>query len=593
MKRSTRGLAPALRAQLDQARALAQRNYLSEARTLCAGICSAQPRSAEVWFLLGSIHGQLREHLQAADCLERAIRLHPDMPEAHYNLALVRQQLGEGASAISHLRKAILLRPDYADAYHELANAHRAGGQTDDAVKCYQRCLAIQPEGWLANFNLANTLLLTGEYEQAERHFQLALDLPPPNPGSHSGLLHVMNYFHQDPEAVFSQHRAWWQRHCSKLPLVRPAGRSHGEHGRIRVGYVSPDFHRHSVAYFIEPLLRNHDRSDFQISCYSDTTQPDDVTDRLHTLTERWRDIGTLTDAAVAELIRQDEIDILVDLAGHTNQNRLMVFARKPAPIQVSYLGYPNTTGMPVMDYRLSDAEADPPDLHDALYTETLVRLPHGFLCYAPPPEAPPVTQRHSSRPLTFGSFNHLAKINPQVIALWAELLKSLPEARLLIKNTGLENERARERLYQRFQELGVSRDRIGLRGRIASITEHLALYNDMDIALDTFPYNGTTTTCEALWMGVPVVTLAGNMHAGRVGTSLLTRIGLQDLIASTYDEYVSCARTLARDADRLSQLRTSLRERLATSPLCDGRDFATLIEDAYRKMLRPSDGPE
>ena len=356
---------------------------------------------------------------------------------------------------------------------------------------------------------------------------------------------------------------------------------------RLKIGYVSPDFRGHSVAYFVEPLLKGHDRQAVEVFCYAEVTRPDTVTAHLQGLVDHWLVTVGLSDEELAERIRADGIDILVDLAGHTANNRLRVFARKPAPVQVTWLGYPNTTGLEAIDYRLVDAVTDPVGEADAWASETLVRLEGGFLCYgglkdAPEPTVPPCLKTGT---VTFGSFNNPAKVSAATFDAWATLLSRLPQARLLLKGKPFADAATRALFLARLGERGVAAERVELVAWLPGTAAHLALYHRVDIALDPFPYNGTTTTCEALWMGVPVVTLRGDRHAGRVGASLLSQIGLTDLIANSVEEYVEIALALARNPGRLDDLRRALRPRMAASPLCDGRAFARKMEAAFRTM--------
>jgi predicted O-linked N-acetylglucosamine transferase (SPINDLY family) len=325
------------------------------------------------------------------------------------------------------------------------------------------------------------------------------------------------------------------------------------------------------------------------VYCYSDVKSSDVVTDEIKRLADHWRPISGQPDAAVADQIRKDGIDILVDLAGHTAGNRLPVFARKPAPVQVTWLGYPNTTGMPVIDYRLTDEIADPQGEADQYHSETLIRLPDGFLCYDAPDNVPDVSglrARKTGR-ITFGSFNNLPKINEEVIRLWSRLLHNVPNSCLLLKSKQLADEPTRQRFLELFSATGIGSERIKLLPRTPSTAGHLALYHQIDIALDPFPYNGTTTTCEALWMGVPVITLRGNRHSGRVGASILTRIGLQEMIAESEGQYVQIGMKLAENIDRLEQLRSQMRQRMKTSPLCDGKCFARTMENTFRNIWK------
>jgi predicted O-linked N-acetylglucosamine transferase (SPINDLY family) len=355
----------------------------------------------------------------------------------------------------------------------------------------------------------------------------------------------------------------------------------------MNIGYFSPDFKRHSVAWFVEPLLAAHDQSRFKIFCYGNVASPDATTKRIADSCEEWRDIARLGDEWVGDLVRADRIDILVDLAGHTGDGRPLLFARKLAPVQVTWLGYPNTTGIAAIDYRLTDAVADPEDATDRSYVEKLVRLESGFLCYGPPPEAPEVAALPlaGADHVTFGCFNNLAKVTSSMIALWARLLGALPGARLKLKSFGLAAESARRSIQEQFGRLGIGAERLELSGPEESFAAHLAKYAAVDIALDVFPYNGAATTCEALWMGVPVVTLAGSTHVSRVGASILGRVGLEELVAHSHEDYLQKALSLANDPLRLGALRTGMRERLRASPFLDAQGFARSLEKAYGEM--------
>jgi predicted O-linked N-acetylglucosamine transferase (SPINDLY family) len=340
----------------------------------------------------------------------------------------------------------------------------------------------------------------------------------------------------------------------------------------------------HSVAFFIEPILAAHDRAAFDVFCYSTAVRGDAVTQRLASKADHWRDCGRLSDYAIAQQIRNDGIDLLVDLAGHTVGNRLAVFAMRATPVQASWIGYPNTTGLKTMDFRLTDAISDPPGA-DAFSTERLVRLPHGFLCFQPSNDAPPPQAPSDGRPFTLASFNAVPKYSDGCIAAWAQILRRLPTARLRLKAADLANGLARRRLLAAFAAHGIEAQRIALLPLVASRREHLAAYHDIDLALDPFPYNGTTTTCEALWMGVPVLTLRGQIHAGRTGASLLTQVGLEAFIAETKEAYVEAAVAFAGKIGRDANRRADLRARMKAAPLCRPDIFVPTLERAYRDM--------
>jgi predicted O-linked N-acetylglucosamine transferase (SPINDLY family) len=357
---------------------------------------------------------------------------------------------------------------------------------------------------------------------------------------------------------------------------------------RLRIGYVSPDLRNHSVAFFIEPILMSHSKEHFEIYCYSDVSSPDEVTHRIQKHANHWRSIVGISDEKVAELIRRERIDILIDLAGHTGGvNRILLFARKPSPVQISWIGYPSTTGLSTIDYKIVDDLTDPDGKTDQYYTEKLIRLPETFLCYLPDKNCPDVAALPALYKsfITFGSFNNFPKIGQQVILLWTEILKKVPNSHLIIKSLSFYDQTVISYIRNLFLDQGIEAERIELLQPFPSLREHLALYNRIDIGLDTFPYNGTTTTCEALYMGVPVITLAGNTHVSRVGVSLLSTVGLPELIAQTPEEYVAKAVNLAKDIEKLKSLRISLRGMMSRSPLTDAKKFTHHLEKAYQKM--------
>jgi predicted O-linked N-acetylglucosamine transferase (SPINDLY family) len=358
----------------------------------------------------------------------------------------------------------------------------------------------------------------------------------------------------------------------------------------LRVGYLSPDFKRHSVSYFFEPILRHHDLGRYQTFCYNTGQGEDEVTRRLRAAAATWRDCRAADDAQLLQMIRTDRIDILVELSGHTTGNRLAALAHRAAPIQMTYIGCPSSTGVPAIDYRIVDAITDPPGA-EVHASETLLRLPGCFLCYRPPEEAPetspPPCTLAPDATITFGSFNNLAKVSPETARLWADVLRAVPGSMLLLKGKALGDPAARAAVENVLTAHGCSADRLYLLGDIPDLRGHLAAYASVDIALDPIPYTGTTTTCEALWMGVPAVTLRGNLHAGRVGASLLTAAGVSEWIAETPEQYILKAADLAGDRDRLRVMRSTQRQRMSESRLCDAPAHTRALESAYRECWR------
>lgn len=547
------------------------------------------PAMAKAHNNLGCALEAMGQPIEARESYRRAVDLAPQLADALYNLGNVHRQLGDTARAVEYIRKALALETGRTDWHCNLGDllCHRL--QLDEAVQSYGRAVAADSQRAHAYSGRALALQELGQVGEAEADLRRAMELQPDNAGTHSNLLLLLHYRQGDEaQALFDAHVAWAKQHASAIGRqAARAGHERYPRRRLNIGYVSPDFRRHSVACFIEPVLAAHDRKKFKVFCYSNAAFTDEITQRLQGISEEWRDISAMPDPWLAQQIRADRIDILVDLAGHTGGGRMLLFAAKPAPVQITWLGYPDTTGLAAIDHRLTDAIADPEGQTERFNSENLVRLPGGFLCYRAPAESPEVgglPLLHAGR-VTFGSFNNLAKLTPSMIALWVQVLNALPDARLVLKSPGLSASSARRALFNQFSERGIPRERLVMRGPEESFPLHLDKYNEIDIALDVFPYNGVTTTCEALWMGVPVVTLAGRTHVSRVGASILNRVGLADLVAESGDDYVQKAVQLARDVERLGALRAGMRERMRSSPLLDADGFTRALENAYDKI--------
>lgn len=501
----------------------------------------------------------LRQAYSAATVLlNRVLRLVPGDLTAHTHRAVALQQAGVLTAALAGFRRALALEPASAEVLSNFGTALKDLGRLDEAVPLLARSQTVRP------------------------------DLPKVR----SNLLYSHEYWDKaTPEGLFALHHGWGLWAMESWLAGEPPPTAHANPPdparRLRVGYVSPDLYAHPCSRFIEPLLAAHDRSAVEVVCYAQVPAPDPVTARLRALADHWVPITSLTDAAVAERVRTDGIDVLVDLAGHTARHRLGVFARKPAPVQVTWLGYPDTTGISTIDARLTDSVADPPGDADRLHAETLVRLPNGFLCFRPDPDtpdpAPPPADAEGG--VTFGSFNNLAKLSPSTVTVWAAILQRVPGSRLLLKSRPLGDPGVALEVRERFAKHGIDPARVDAIGWLPGTGGHLGAYGRIDVALDPFPYNGTTTTCEALWMGVPVVTRRGDRHAARVGASLLARVGLDDLVAEDSDAYVDAAVRLAADALRRRTLRVELRRRMAASALRDEAGFARDVEAAFRNL--------
>jgi protein O-GlcNAc transferase len=546
------------------------------------------PKDAAELLAAGLEHHQAARLAQAEACYRRVLATQPEQPDALHLLGLLAQQVGRYDQAVELIGHAIkrIGHPVY---FSNLGVVLNDQGKLEEAIAAYRQAISIKPDFAEAYSNLGNSLNDQGKVDEAIAAYRQAISIRPDFPEAHSNLLFCLN---DDDKLtnndLFAAHREWDERYGRQAPRPTAHANEREAGRRLRIGYVSPDFRSHSVAYFVEPLLKNHDRQTVEVFCYADIMQPDAVTAHLQGLADHWQMTTGLSEDQLAERIRMDGIDILVDLAGHTAKNRLRVFARKPAPVQVTWLGYSNTTGLGAIDYRLVDAVTDPVGKADAWASETLVRLEGGFLCYGGlkdglEPVAPPCL---TTGAVTFGSFKQPGpKVSPATLDAWAKLLTRLPQGRLLLKGRSFADAATRTLFLARLNERSVTADRVRLVAGLPDATAHQAVYHRVDIALDPFPNNGTTTTCEALWMGVPVVTLRGDRHAGRVGASLLTQLNLTDLIADSVDEYVEIALGLAASPGRLAQMRRSLRAHLAASTLCDGTAFARKVETAFRKM--------
>ena len=549
-----------------------------------------QPDLADAHVNLGNVFQSRGELAQAIACFDRAVHLDPNLATARANRGRALMTLNRPQQAIDDFAAVVRVNPNDAQNHFQLGLAQERSDRLDDAAASYCRSIAIDPALAEAHYNLAACLSAGGEAAEVIAHMTEALRLRPDLTIAQEKLLHQHHYADDvDPRASLERHRTWAARRADPLTAAAPPHRSdRDENRRLRIGYVSPDFRRHSVAYFLEPLLAAHDKSQVEVFCYADEIKRDAVTARLQSHANTWRAINGLPDEQLAQIIRGDRIDILIDLAGHVDHNRLLAFARRPAPVQVSYLGYPDTTGMRGIDYRLTDAIADPPGDADTFYAEKLIRLPGCAWCYRPDDDAPPPDRdSDAGEKITFGCFNVASKINAPLIASWAAILRAVPNSKMIIKDGQGTPSPAIPRLRREFARHGFGEDRVEMLSYVHDVAAHLGLYRRTDIALDTHPYNGTTTTCEALWMGVPVMTLTGRHHLSRVGSSLLTAVGRPDLIAESRDAYIAMAVRLAGQGPRTSQQRRDLREQMKSSPLMDANQFARSVEAAFREMWR------
>jgi predicted O-linked N-acetylglucosamine transferase (SPINDLY family) len=570
-------------AHCNLAAALKDLGQLDESIAASKRAIQLNPNSAEAYNNLGNAQSKKGEFEQAIAAFQRAVQINPNYGDAFCNLGGVMDAIGRADQAVPLCRSAVQLQPDRAEAHNNLGIALMSNGQFDEADAALQGAIRLKPDYAEAHGNLGNVLKERGQLEQAIAAYRRAIELSPGNAVIQSNLVHTV-YFHPDygPAELLRESRAWASRHADPLrSSIRPHKNTRDPNRRLRIGYVSPDFCSHTQAFFTVPLFAAHDSNHFEIFCYSDVAKPDSITERLRAASSTWRNTVGLADSKLADIIRSDRIDILVDLTMHMAHNRLLVFARKPAPVQVTWLAYPGTTGLDTIDYRLTDPYLDPAQTGDEFYTEKSIRLPNAFWCYDPMSvEAVGELPAARNAYVTFGSLNNFCKVGDGVLALWSRVLTAVPGSRLiLISPDGI-------RRQQVIEKLGVQPERVEFVQRMKR-DRYLQTHHRFDIVLDTFPYNGHTTSLDALWMGVPVVTLRGQTAVARGGASILSNVGLTELIAENPDRYFSIASGLAEDLSKLTELRSSLRTRMQASPLMNARQFAADIEAAYRQMWR------
>ena len=525
--------------------------------------------------------GEAMEHLLAG------LRIKGDIPDLHNNMGVALRQMGRGREAALAFANAIRLSPAYADAHFNLAATLRAMGGLEESIASYRRVIELRRDFPQAYVGLSEALAgRSCSQEEAIACRRRAVELLPHDAVCHSDLLFTLHYSSRvSANQRLEEAREWARRHGAARPLPAPdVDRMPGR--PLRIGYLSPDFRAHTIAHLIEPILESHDRGRFHTYCYSSVQRPDSVTERLKGLADEWRDVSRMSDDEAAATIRRDRIDILVELAGHMAGNRLLVLARRPAPIQVQ-LGYAGTTGLPSVDYRITDHYSDPPEA-EAFYTERLIRLPDCAWPYKPSadsPEVGPLPSLASGR-ITFGCLNKPAKITDESAAMWGRVLAAVPDSRLIVLSTP-----GSRGLLDNFNRNGIPPGRVELcpaRPR----AQYLELFNRIDIALDPFPYTGDTTTCDGLWMGVPLVTLSGVAFVSRRGVCYLEAVGLSELVAESGDEYVAKAVELAGDLQRLAGIRAALRERMHQSPVTDDRRYTAGLEAALGHVWQSTPFP-
>ncbi|MFI4940546.1 MAG: tetratricopeptide repeat protein, partial [Burkholderiales bacterium] len=547
------------------------------------------PNLAEAHNGRGGTLNELGRFDEAIAGFTRAIALQPSLADAYNNRGGVLNELGRFDEASASIRSALALKPDLADAHSNLGSTLKALGRLDEAVACCRRALEINPDLVEAHCNLGNSLQDFGQLDQALACYSRALEIKPDLVEAHSNLLFTRNYLADQPAAILQAEARRFGDLAARKATPFTVWRNVPEPNRcLRVGLVSGDFCTHPVGYFIENVLAalaSHACGRLELIAYSTHFHADALTERIKACCHAWHSAVGLSDAQLAQQIRDDGIDILIDLSGHTEHNRLTMFAWKPAPVQATWLGYFATTGVAAVDYLIADPWTLP-ETEEVNFTETIWRLPETRLCFTPPDANADVSPLPAlaNGTITFGCFNNLTKMNDAVVALWARVLDAVPQSRLFLKSKQLGDASVRQNVLDRFAAHGIGADRLMLEGSSPRL-DYFSAYHRVDIALDPFPFPGGTVTVEALWMGVPVLTLAGERFVARQGVGLLMNADLPEWIAADADDYVARAVSHAGDLQRLAALRTGLRQQVLASPIFDAPRFARHFEVALRGM--------
>jgi predicted O-linked N-acetylglucosamine transferase (SPINDLY family) len=573
--------------------ALSRAGRAREAVEAWRRVSKMRPEDGDVLNRLAAALYHIGQLSDAADVWAAAIGLLPHRGDLQTNYASALYRLGRTRDGLAAAERAAGLARDSADAHHAVFQGLTAQRRFEEALAAAERLIALKPHLARAHYDRGITLLRLGELDGCDDALQAATRLDPTSANFASTLLMVRNYLPGYPvDALYHEHVAWAKRFAHARAWQSPRSDDHRNDRNadrpLRVGFVSTDFRLHPVADFMRALFTHHNRQRYEFIAYSDVLVEDRITADFRALTHTFRPIFGRTHEDVAAQIRDDKIDILIDLVAHSTEHRLLVFAQRPAPVQFSYLGYCNTTGLPEIDYILGDAVTDPPAAHQP-YAEALLHLPATFACYTPPTAAPPVNALPAianGGAITFGSLHALPKLNEQVIALWSRVLHATPEARLLLFRDAM-TDRPRQRLAEMFAQHGIDSARLDFRRDFPPGGELRSIYHDIDISLDAFPWSGHTTACESMWMGVPMVTLRGENHAGRMAASAITHAGQPQWVADDADAFVAIAAGLARDPDTLARVRATLREQMNASRLCDGPTFSREFEAMLRRVWR------
>ncbi len=531
---------------------------------------------------------EMQQYEQMQVVSEEILQQRPDDLNALYFLALSFDLRKEYHAARGKYEAVLAINPEHYPSMVNLANILQAGGEFMAGLELQKKANKVNPDDTSAYNNLANSFTKLGDVKEATRYFKMVLDVDPKANRAHSNLMLNLLYDSElDFDTLYKEHRHWEELQTKDIEALPTKITDFSPDRPLRIGYLSGDYNMHPVSYYIGNILANHDKSKFQPICFANQQKHDKVTESIQRMATEYYNVHTMSYPELANFVQEKQIDILMDLSGHTKDNRMPLFAYKPAPIQVSYLGYAYTSGMEAIDYRFTDAMIDPPPEAQKYYTEKLIYLPHGCHCYTAPtgcPDANYLPARKNNF-ISFSIFHNPCKVNKNMMQIWARLLEAVPDSKLFMKNIILRDPQVKAIVTEQFKETGVPEDRLVLYNYDTTYFEHLSRFHHIDIALDTSPYNGTTTTCESLWMGVPVITLCGDKPQSRVSASIINRIGLGDLIAYSADEYIEKAKALANDLDKLESIRLNLRANMQNSTLMNGALMAEAIETAYREM--------
>lgn len=582
-------MTPAVSSILAQVNLLIRQRRPDRAEAVLRQALRSHPHEAVLLHQLALALARQNRPAEALGPAFDAVELAPGNPGAINTLASLLHMSRRLYQAELWARKGLAIDERQAPLHNTLGTLLSEQHRIEEACAEFRRALELQPDRYDSQLNLARLLARLGRPDEALVYMRRVAELRPDDLEMQAGYAFDLNYSDQArPDEVVEAHRRLDALYARGAGGPAVFANPRDPERRLRVAYLSADCRGHSVSYFFEPIAERHDRERFEVFIYSGTEEGDAVTERLKSYPVAWRETREISDAGLVDLARRDAIDIAVDLSGLTIGNRLSAMARRLAPVQITYLGYPNTTGLRAMDWRIVDAITDPPG-SERLMTERPLRIPGCFLCYRPPAGAPPVAELPAlqSGRVCFGSFNNLAKTSPTAVSMWSEVLKRIPDSRLVLRAKVLSASIAGSHLRGRFEREGVDPARIELVDYLPGHSDHMALYRRVDIALDTYPYHGTTTTCEAMWMGVPTVTLRGQVHAARVGASLLSAVGHPELIAGDRAEFVEIAAGLARDLPALAAMRAGLRPTMAASVLCDQGRFIGVFEEALRSAWR------